>query len=111
MGGKERYVFFIQEMLERIRRSAQVGKPAAIRLRNPGVVIAVAAKDDALVLLNRAADQIMQRSLEIRCSFENVRILFERFRNRRVDHNVCIRNGYRRARHAELEFVSRKRKG
>ena len=57
--GEKRHIFFVQKMLERVRRGAQVGKAAALRFSNPCVIISIAVEDDPLVLFDGITDQIV----------------------------------------------------
>ena len=93
-------------MCQRIRRGLEVEKAAALRLANPGVVIAVAVEDNALVRLDGFLDEVVQRTLKVRSTLQLVGKLLQLLGNRSVQHRVCAGDGRCRAEHAELEFVA-----
>ena len=65
---EHRNVLFFENRRHRVRRHAQVQKSALFgRLFDPRIVVAVAVEDDALVFMNRAANQVVQRAFKIVC--------------------------------------------
>ena len=54
------------EIRQRVRRRAKIEKAADLcRLLDPGVVVAVAVKDDALVRADRALDKRVERAFKV----------------------------------------------
>ena len=104
-------VLFVEQMRNCIRRCAQVQQSALFgRFLDPRIIIAVAVEEDPLVVFDRLADHVMQRSLKILRRLQPVGIDAQRFRHGGVEHDVRAGDGVCRAEHAKLEFVARKRK-
>ena len=89
-----------------VRGVLVVGQAAALCLDGPLVAVAVAVEDDALVLVEDAADDVHGRCLNVLCLLEDVRVLLEGLGHRGVEHGVAAGEVDRRAGHAELEAVA-----
>ena len=87
-------------------RIGQVHQPAALGLRHPGAVIAVAAEDDAAVALEDLAQKDIERLLEIRRARQAVGEAAELLGHDRVEDRIGARDRLARAGHAELEFIA-----
>ena len=75
MACEQRDIFGLEIVWNTIRCCPQIQQSPSLRLLNPVLVIAVAVKDDALVLPDDTADQIVQSSFKILCSLQCVGIL------------------------------------
>ena len=84
----------------------QIGKPPAGSLRHPGVVVAVAVEDDALVGGKRLLQQLLQGGLEVLRLLQPVGELAQLLSHDGVEHHVGAGDGLRGAQHTELELVA-----
>lgn len=98
------------EIRQRVRCRAKIEKAADLCcFFDPGVVVAVAVKNDALVRADRALDERVERAFKVVRLFELVGILAQRLRHGGIEHDIAARNGVGRADHAELKSVAGER--
>ncbi|MPM33495.1 hypothetical protein SDC9_80071 [bioreactor metagenome] len=109
VGAEEFYVLCRNEAGQAVRRGSEVEQTTLFRFDNPCVVIAVAVEDDALMRMDDALNELMQRKRQVLCGFELVGVLAQGFGYGGVDHHVRIRNRLAGTEHTELEFIARKR--
>ena len=107
--GEQADVFLGDVIRQRVRRGAQIQKPARLGLTHPGVVIAVAVEDDAFCLHDDLVDQLMQGAVEILRRLEAVGELPQLLGHDRIERHVRPGDRLRRAGHTELELVARER--
>ena len=88
MAGEEGDVLLIQIAGHAIGGGLQVFQPSLLGLAHPGLVIAVAVEDDALVLVNDASDQTMKSRLKIVGVFQLVGVLVQGLRHSGVQHHI-----------------------
>ena len=89
-----------------VRRGLQVQQPPVFRLLHPGLVIAVAVEDDALVAADHVPDQVVEGGLKILCLLQHIGVLPQRLGHRGVQHHVGAGDGSGGAQHPELELVA-----
>ena len=92
------YALVVLEVRDSVNARHEVRKPSSLRFFKPRFVVGVAVEDDALVLLERADDKVVQCFLErcavhgfsvgIRREFELVGELLQRLGNYRVEYDV-----------------------
>ena len=104
-------ILFCDEAGDCLRCGAQIEKSAFLRFLRPGIVVAVAVKDDALVRTYGLYDQIVKCGFEIVCLFQLIGKLTKRFRNGGIDDGIAVGNGFGGAEHAEFKFISREGEG
>ena len=92
---------------QRLGGVVQVGKAALFGFLDPGLFITVAVEDDAAVGGECVADQLVERSGEVRRILELCVKLIELVGHDGVEDRGRARDGLRRAGHAELELVAR----
>ena len=63
------------------------------------------------MIFDGLADHFMQHIFKILCFFQSVRIDFQAFRHRAVQHDICAGNAVGRAQHTKFKFISGKCKG
>ena len=86
-------VLLVNVMRECICRALEVEQAALLRLNNPGLVVAVAVEDDALVRLDLALNEMrMQRASKSSAPLQLVSELAERLGNGGIQHDVCTRD-------------------
>ena len=108
---EELHVFIRNVVRQRLGRCAKIQKPALFRFLQPRFVITVAVEDDALVLADDAANQLLQITLKVLAALERIGILPQALGDRRVEHDVDAGNGSAGAGGAKLELVAREGKG
>ena len=91
---------------DRVHHAADVGQTAALCLGQPLVGVAVAVEDDALMRRQLAADERMQRLLEVLRLFQLVRELGKRVGGDGVEHRIRVRDAAGGRRHAEFKLVA-----
>ena len=99
-------VLLVNVMRECVRCALEVEQTALLRLCYPGIIVAVAVEDDALVRLDFALYECHQRLLEVLGALQLVSELAELLSDCGVQHNVCARDVDRRAQRTELELVA-----
>ena len=85
-------VLLVNVMRECICRALEVEQAALLRLNNPGLVVAVAVEDDALVRLDLALNECVYSGLEVLSALQLVSELAELLGNCGIQHNVCTRD-------------------
>ena len=98
VAGEQLNVLVGEVVGDAVGRGAQVQQSAALGLVDPGLVVAVAVEDDALVLCDDGLYQIVQVSLKVGGLLQNVRVLTQRLGNGGVDYDVAHRRWTRRSR-------------
>ena len=99
-------VLLVNVMRECICRALEVEQAALLRLGNPGLVVAVAVEDDALVRLDLALNECVYSGLEVLSALQLVSELAELLGNCGIQHNVCTRDVDGRTQRTELELVA-----
>ena len=84
----------------------QVGKAAPLRLRDPALVVAVAAEQNALMLGKDALDQLVERGREVLRALQLLRELLKLFGHDRVEDGVRAGDGLAGAEASEFELVA-----
>ena len=85
-------VLLVNVMRECVRCTLEVEQTALLRLFYPGIIVAVAVEDDALVRLDLALYECHQRLLEVLGALQLVSELAELLSDCGVQHNVCARD-------------------
>ena len=109
--GEKIDVLFVNVGGHTVHRVPQIGQAPALGLLYPGVIIAVAVEDDALVGGEGVVQQGLQRGLEVVGLFQNVGELAQLLGHNGVQHHIRAGDGLRGAQHTELEFVTGKGQG
>ena len=99
-------VLLVNVVRECICRALEVEQAALLRLNNPGLVVAVAVEDDALVRLDLALNECVYSSLEVLSALQLVSKLAELLGNCGIQHNICTRDVDGRTQRTELELVA-----
>ena len=109
---KHPYIFFIQQMRHAIWCCTIVKKPSLFHsFFNPCVVITVPVENNTFMILDGLANHFMQYIFKIFRIFQSVRIDFQTFRHRAVQHDIRAGNAVGGTKHAEFKFISGKCKG
>ena len=108
---KERNVLVGYIVRQAIGRGGQIAQPAAGGLLHPGIIVAIAVKDNALVRADGIPDQGMQGILKAIGLFQDIGILAQRLGHGRIEGDVAARNGHGRAHRAEFKLIAGKGKG
>ena len=87
---------------------AEVSKAAAGSLSHPGVIVAVAVEDDALVGGKRLLQQLLQGGLEVLGLLQPVGELAQFLGHDGVQHHIGAGDGLGGAQHTEFELVAGK---
>ena len=90
---KQADVLFGRIAWQGVHSGIQPGQTALFCFFQPLVSIVVSVKDDALMLMNSAHDQVMESRTEICCVFQFIRKLTQAFRNNSIENNVRVGNG------------------
>ena len=101
----------VKQMRHTIRRGTVIEQPPLLSgFFNPAIVIAIAVKNNMLMILNGFADHLMKRRFKVFGSFQPVRIYFQALCNRTVKHNICTGNAVGRSQHTEFKLIACKSK-
>ena len=103
---KELHVLFVGVVRQCVYRGRQVRQAAFCSFRLPGVRIAVAVEDDALVLFDHALDECVECAVKIFLALKLVCKLLELIGDDRVQHDVRAGDVELRAEASELELVA-----
>ena len=106
MVGEQLQVLRVRVVRQRVHSGGQVRQAALLGLELPRVRVAVAVEDDALVLLDDALNERIERAVEVLLALELVGKLLELFGEDRVQHDVRTCDVELRAEAAELELVA-----
>ena len=111
MAGEELHVLLIQVAGHAVGSAHQIGQAPAFRLPQPGLVIAVAVEDDALVAADDLPDKVVEGGLKVLGLLQSVGILAQGLGHGSVQHHIGAGDGGRGAQHTELELVAGEGKG
>ena len=107
VGHEHRDVLFVQQMGHAVGGGGVVEQAPLLRgLADPGVVVAVAVEDDALVVADGLLDQRVQGVLEVLLPLQPVGKNLQALGHGGVEHDVGAGDGVARAQHAELKLVA-----
>ena len=109
--GEKIDVLFVNVGGHTVHRVPQVSQAPALGLLYPGVIIAVAVEDDALVGGEGVVQQLLEGGLEVICLFQNVGELAQLLGHDGVQHHIGAGDGLRGAQHTELELIAGKGQG
>ena len=76
------------------------------RFPDPGIIISVSVKDDALVIFDRFFDHFMQCLFKIFSLLQTICIDAKTFSDCCVQHNICAGNAVGRTKHPEFKFIT-----
>ena len=111
MGNEQVYVLLVQHMGQSVGGGLQVQQAPLLGFRHPGGIIAVTVEDDALVVRNGLADQLMEGGLEVLYALQSIGEFLQLLRHNGVEHRVGAGDGLGGAQHPELKLVAGKGEG
>ena len=106
MAGEHLHVFLVEQVGHTVGGGGQVEKPTGFGLFNPALIVAVAVKEDALVLANDVPENVVDFRHPILGLFQAVGVLAQGLRHSGVEHHVGAGDGVGGAQHAELKLVA-----
>ena len=100
------HILAVQHVGQGIGGGAEIQQATLLSFRHPGGVVAVAVEDDALVVLDRLADQVVQGGLKVLSSLQGIGELPQLLGHGGVQHGVGAGDGLGGAQHPEFKLVA-----
>ena len=111
VGLEEFYVFPVQHVGQSVGGGLQIQQAPLFCFLDPGGIVAVAIEDNALVIDNGLADQVMQSTFKVFGTLQLIGKLPQLLGHSGVQNGVGAGDGFRGAQHPEFKLVAGKSKG